>query len=153
LATAIAPPMTQVPAYNVAAVPADRTAMPATSSRSAANSARSMPKRCARPAANGETAANASSGSVVSRPAADAFNAKLARTASSSGPSTVIGARRLAAMQRMPMTSSAGWRCDRTCEVEECMVSKVMLCGIRIYRSHPFADACRPTEDSQIRSK
>jgi len=69
LPMAMPPPMMPVPMYSAATEPVERSTMPARITSNAANSERSRPKRRASTAANGDTAANASSGKVISMPA------------------------------------------------------------------------------------
>ncbi|KAG0920069.1 hypothetical protein G6F31_017588 [Rhizopus arrhizus] len=82
--------------------------MPKAISSSAPNSARSSPKRRASPAPNSDTTANASSGRVISMPAAVDDRPSCSRIMPINGATPVTGARSAMAMQSMPAISSTG---------------------------------------------
>ncbi len=108
MATAIPDPSTAVPSSRAGTFPAERTSSPATSTTSAAWSARSIPIRRAIRAAHGETPANASSGRVVTSPAAAEDMPVSARMSPTSGPTDVSGGRRLAAISMHPAITRPG---------------------------------------------
>ena len=86
--------------------------MPQISSARARPRVRSIPMRFASVGVNGERMANRISGSELIRPAAVADNASCCWICSSSGPTLVRAARKLAAISIMPTISRIG-RCNR----------------------------------------
>ena len=108
LPTAMPEPITQVPKYRHQTEPSERSTMPPAMRISAPNRVGSRPYSRASMAENGEIRAKASSGRVVRMPASALDRPNSGWISPSSGATPVTGARRLAAISRMPRISSAG---------------------------------------------
>ena len=98
-------PIMAVPISNMKDESTIRAEIPSMINIKAINKACSKPCFLARVAANGEIMAKAINGSVVRNPACDAVRLKLAIICSSTGAIPVKGARKLAAMSNIPITS------------------------------------------------
>ncbi|MNV44006.1 hypothetical protein D3C71_1357500 [compost metagenome] len=108
LANAMAAPIKILPNHNMPVCGIERSTIPITSSSNAMPSVRSMPMRFARPGVTGDSTANRISGSELSRPAEVAESINCCWICSSSGPTLVSAARKLAATSIMPATSNKG---------------------------------------------
>jgi len=102
---AIAMPSSAVPAQSQGRPGTDRITSPVASTPSADASVRSMPSRAAIGATSGENTAKHSSGRAIRAEASTALNPRSCCTSPSRGPTTVIPARRLAAMNMMPVST------------------------------------------------
>jgi len=107
LINATATPSPAVPTHNAAAPPgAERTKIATASRVRDPPSTRSTPNRRAIAGATGESAANATRGTLISADAVELLSPRSARTSPSTGPTAVMPARRFAPISSTPTSAS-----------------------------------------------
>ena len=105
LPMAMPAPSKAVPTYNIGNTGNKRPVKPMMMSTKLKPKLRLRPMRCDNNGASGEIKANASSGKVVSKPKAELPKCQLLPMSCMTGPTLVMGKRKLLAMSKMPHKS------------------------------------------------